>query len=71
MISYAKAKSLLKPGDEVYLHYRGEVVTTKVQKVLKDALRTEADLLFFDEHGVFWFLTEKVAKEKLNENHVR
>ena len=47
MISYAKAKSLLKPGDKVYLHYRGEVVTTKVQKVLKNALRTEADLLFF------------------------
>lgn len=63
MITHAKVKQLLSPGDVVYIH-DGGVVAETVRKILADCLRTDGGFLQFDEHGVSWWLTEKVAKER-------
>ena len=68
MITYAKARALLSPGDMVFAVASGKVLEAKVIKVLPDVILTDIDELFFDEHGYTWFLTKKVAKEFVDEN---
>ena len=64
MITYAKAKKLIATGDFVYVLYRGKVIEDSVLKVVSDAVMTDVDELFFEEHGYTWFLTKRVADEK-------
>lgn len=62
MITYRKASDLLPVGDTVYCVKGRCVIPAKVVSVERDHLNTDIDLLFFDEHGVFWFLTKKTAE---------
>lgn len=66
MITYTKAKTLLAPGDVVYTTNGREVIQARISKILADHLLTDVDCLFYDEHGSTWWLTKRVAKEKIN-----
>ena len=62
MITYRKAFDLLPAGDTVYCVKKRRVIPAKVVSVERDHVNTDIDLLFFDEHGVFWFLTKGAAE---------
>lgn len=64
MITAAKAKALLKPGDCVYIIENRTVQTETIKAIFADSLRTTNGFLYFDEHGHNWWLTKKVAAEK-------
>lgn len=61
MISHRQASKLLPPGDTVYCVKGRLVIPAKVMSIKRDHLDTDIDVLFFDEHGTFWYLTEKEA----------
>ena len=63
MITAAKAKALLKPGDCVYIIENGAVQSETVKAILADSLRVTNGFLYFEEHGNDWWLTKKVAAE--------
>lgn len=63
MITNAKVRQLLSPGDMVYIH-DGGVVAVVVEKILADSIKAGGGFLYNDDHGESWWLTEKVAKEK-------
>ena len=65
MITMRQAKKHLRPGDEVYIHDEGCVVSQRIKKILSDSLVVEDGFLAFDEHGFTWWLTDKIAKEQL------
>ena len=62
MITYRKASDLLPVGDTVFCVKGRSVIPAKVTSVERDHLNTDIDLLFFDEHGIFWFLTKEAAE---------
>lgn len=62
MITYRKASDLLPAGDTVYCVKGRRVIPAKVVSVERDCVNTDIDLLFFDEHGIFWFLTKEAAE---------
>ena len=66
MITHAKVKQLLSPGDAVYI-LDGGVVAVTVEKILADSIKAGGGFLYNDDHGETWWLTEKVAKERFEE----
>ena len=66
MITPVKAWDLIEIGDQVFIH-DGGVVPCTVRKVELDHLVTDDGVLYYEDHGELWWLTEKVAKEKLEE----
>lgn len=63
MITLAKARELIQIGDKVFFHDCG-VASCTVKRVGFTCLSTNIGWLDYEEHGVTWWLTEKVAKEK-------
>lgn len=59
MITYAKARALLSPGDMVFAVASGKVLEAKVIKVLSDAILTDIDELFLMSMGIPGFLRKK------------
>lgn len=58
MISYAKAKKLLPPGDVVYIENEdGSMTEATVLEVCRLHLRTNVGPLEFEDHGILWWLT--------------
>ena len=56
-------RKVLAPGDTVYIIAPGKVIPAKVLEICEDSLETDADTLFYDEHGFTWMLTEKEAEK--------
>lgn len=65
MITPLKAWELINVGDKVYIH-DGGVIAVTVQKVDVDYLLVDGGVLYYEDHGDQWWLTELVAKEKWN-----
>lgn len=63
MITPVKAWDLISVGDDVYIH-DGGVVPCTVRKVDLDHLVTDDGVLYYEDHGELWWLTQRVAKEK-------
>ena len=66
MITPLKAWELIAVGESVFYH-DGKVVSAEVKKVDLDHIVTDDGVLYYQDHGQSWWLTEKVAKEKLEE----
>lgn len=66
MITYRKAKQLLSPGDVVYTTNGKQIVPTQIRRIGGEYLDTDVDVLYFEDHGDLWWLTEKVAKENIH-----
>lgn len=66
MITLEKARKLIRIGDKVFIH-DGGVVPCTVERVGFTYLSTNLGWLDYEEHGVTWWLTEKIAKEKWEE----
>ena len=66
MITPVKAWDLIEVGDKVFVH-DGGVMPCSVERVDVDHLVTDLGCLYYEEHGESWWLTEKIAKEKLEE----
>ena len=65
MITYANAKKLLPPGDEVYTIDENDFcVPARVIGVYKGYLETDLGILDFDDHGETWLMTKLVSREK-------
>ena len=63
-LTYRNARDLLPPGDTVYsLSKSGGVEPATVLEVCDGWLETSVGILDFDDHGVTWWLTKKVAEE--------
>lgn len=63
MISYAKAKELLPPGDVVYIENEdGSMTEVTVLEVCSLHLRTNVGPLDFQDHGSLWYLTRLGGK---------
>lgn len=56
-------RKVLIPGDTVYVLAPGKVIPAKVLEICEDSLETDLDILFYDEHGFTWMLTEKEAEK--------
>ena len=63
MITPVKAWELIAVGEDVYIH-DGVVVACTVRKVDLDHLVVDGGILYYEDHGELWWLTEIVAKEK-------
>lgn len=63
MITYAKAKEIIFPGDSVYIISDGEVVGQEVISINADSLHVKDGWLDFCEHGQTWWLTKRVATD--------
>ena len=61
MITYRKAAQLLAPGEVVYTTDGKRVIECVVEAIHSDSVITDQDVLFFDEHGYTWWLTEKAV----------
>ena len=61
MITYRKVRDLLEIGDEVYTTDGIKVVPCVIEEIEADSLVTDLDILFYDEHGYTWWLTEKAV----------
>lgn len=66
MITYRKAKQLLAPGDVVYATNGKQIVPAQIRKIGVEYLDTDVDVLYFEDHGILWWLTKRVAKEKVH-----
>lgn len=63
-MTYRNACDLLPPGDTVYsLSESGGVEPVTVLAVCNGWLETSVGILDFDDHGVTWWLTKRVADE--------
>lgn len=65
MITYRKANDLLSPGDVVYTTINGGVIPAVVLEICDGWLETEIGILDFEDHSCTWWLTKKVAEDKL------
>lgn len=65
MITYAKAKELISPGDSVWIISDGQVEAKEVISVNADSLHVKDGFLDFFDHGQTWWLTYCVAMENL------
>lgn len=67
MIGYRKAKKLLQPGDLVYtLDDHDTIHPAKIAEICDGWLETDIGILDFDDHGITWWLTQRVAMENAN-----
>lgn len=64
-VTYRQAKKLLQPGDVVYTTNGKVLLLARVDRIFADSLMTDVDVLFFEDHGNLWWLTESVAKERV------
>ena len=64
-LTYATAKKLLYPGDEVYYIDEGRVAATKVKRIFADSLKVSEGFLPFETVSEEWWLTKRVARETL------
>lgn len=64
MLTYAKAKSLLAPGDIVYI-VEGGIVELPIIRIYQESLTVPGGELYFEDVGKEWFLTKCCAKEAL------
>ena len=63
-LTYRNALDLLPPGDTVYsLHESGGIEPATVLEVCDGWLETSVGILDFEDHGVTWWLTKRVAEE--------
>lgn len=62
MITQAKAKKLLSPGEDVFIREDGKIVSVKILAIYADSLRVEGGGLYYDMHGEEWWLTRKGAE---------
>lgn len=67
MITYRKVKALLKPGDTVFTTNGSRLFRAVVLRIENSYLYTNLDVLHYEDHGTLWWLTERVAKEKIQE----
>lgn len=65
MITYQKANDLLSPGHVVYTKINGEVIPVVVLEICDGWIETEIGILDFEDHSCAWWLTKKVAEDKL------
>ena len=65
MITARLVKKYLKPGDIVFIHEDGQVKEQRIKKILADSLAVEDGFLSFEEHGISWWLTKKIAEKTL------
>lgn len=66
MVTYRKIKKLLRPGEFVYtIGPYGGIVEAKVLEICDGWLKTDFGILDFDDHGLMWWLTLIVAKERI------
>ena len=64
VLTYKKAKHLLRIGDKVFSIKSGNVVTHFVKAIFADSLGVGDDIFFYDDVGKVWFLTKFIATEK-------
>ena len=64
-LTYRNALYLLPPGDTVYSlsELGGGIEPATVLEVRDGWLETSVGILDFDDHGVTWWLTKRVAEE--------
>ena len=60
-MTFRTAKSLLSPGDIVFIPGGGRIHRATIQQINRDHLVTDLDTVFFDEVADIWFLTIKGA----------
>lgn len=65
MLTYRKAKELLKVGDEVYIVENGKIESLRIKQIFSDSLCVRGGFLPFDTVGEDWFLTKTMAKREL------
>ncbi len=65
MITYRQAQKHLLPGDVVYTTNGKRIVPAQICRIAPEYLDTDEDVLYFEDHGTLWWLTERVAKEKV------
>ena len=63
-ISYRQARKYLSLGDVVYTTNGKQIVPAQICRIALEYLDTDVDILYFEDHGTLWWLTEKVAKER-------
>ena len=63
MITYAKAKELISPGDSVWIISDGKVEAQEVISINADSLHVKDGFLDFFDHGQTWWLTKRVAMD--------
>jgi hypothetical protein len=59
-----RVESLLGIGEKVYTRAGKRVVDATIIFICDDALETDVDTLFFDEHGENWWFT-RIEAEKI------
>ena len=64
MITTKQAKKLLQPGSIVFSKLNSEIVECTVLEICDGWLETDFEILDFEDHGITWYLTKKVAEEK-------
>ena len=64
-ITYRQARKYLQPGDVVYTTNGKRIVPAQISRIGGEYMDTDVDVLYFEDHGNLWWLTEKVAKEKV------
>ena len=67
-ITYRQARKYLQPGDVVYTTNGKQIVPARICQIGGEYLDTDVDVLYFEDHGTLWWLTEKVAKENMKCN---
>ena len=67
MITQRKAKALLRPGDVVFATNGSRIFPATVLRIEASCIDTNLDALHYEDHGFLWWLTERVAKEKIQE----
>lgn len=65
-ITYRQAHKYLQPGDVAYTTNGKQIVPAQILRVGYQYLDTDVDVLYFEDHGDLWWLTEKVAKENIH-----
>lgn len=65
MLTYAKAKALLTPGDTVFIIEGGQIVEQRILSIHRNSLTVEDGYLYFEDVGATWWLTKRVALDTL------
>ena len=64
MLTYAKAKKLLDPGDHVYI-IDGAVVALPVVKIHRDCISVPGGFLYYEDIRDLWWLTLRGATDAM------
>ena len=64
-MTYAKAKSLLSPGDTVFIIEGERIVELTVLRIHRECLSVDGGYLYYDDIRESWWLTMRGATDAL------